>query len=229
VNRYGRIINYYNKDSIFIGLSPELYAEKNGNFVFSVALKKKFLENLNTDIIDKDTYPYFSDEEYIYIKLDRKILTEEKRERELASRVVDIIKNVFLNALSRSQKVRNLIESASKSILDEIGKIKVGFTLGGPQNNPDGQGWYIYYNNKDSIFIGLSSGIDDEQTEDLGFAVSLKDLETKNIDYSKYSCVPDDEWIHIRLDRNILVDENPKEKLTSAVVDIIKNVFLKNV
>jgi hypothetical protein len=96
VDEQGWYIYYNNKESIFIGLCPGIYADEDGNFVFSVALKKEFLENLNTDSIDKDAYPCISDEEYIYIKIDREIIADEKQEGELVSRVVDIIKNVFL-------------------------------------------------------------------------------------------------------------------------------------
>jgi hypothetical protein len=137
------------------------------------------------------------------------------------------------NALSFAEKVRNLIEKASKSILDELGD---GFSPGRSYASLNGYGWYILYNNKHAIWIGLSPRMYGIQNGDFVFSVaflekSLKNLNINNIDDNKYPRFSDEEekCIYIKLDRKILTDEKPEEKLKIAVVDIIKNVFLKNV
>jgi len=85
------------KPSVFLGLFPLLWGVGiNGEFVYSVAFNKKELkENYYID----EKYPKHTDDEedgFLYIKLDRKTLVEEDQESVLVERVVDIIKNVFL-------------------------------------------------------------------------------------------------------------------------------------
>jgi hypothetical protein len=91
-NGVGKYLKH-RKGNIFIGLNPGLCEEQNGEFVFSVALEKKALDY---NKINKEKYPYFIDDEWIYIKIDRKTLVDVDQKNVLINTVVDIIKNVFL-------------------------------------------------------------------------------------------------------------------------------------
>jgi hypothetical protein len=97
IDGQGKYLKYKDYgEVIFIGLSPCVYEEQNGDFVYSVAFTRKFLnENLKINI---DKYPYFDDKEggCIFIELDRKTLVDDDQEKILTNTVVDIIKNVFL-------------------------------------------------------------------------------------------------------------------------------------
>jgi hypothetical protein len=94
LNEQGKYIKYKNVKRIFLGLNPVLWEKQNGDYVYSVALDVKCLE-----LSDIDANIYESDNEWIYIKIDRKIFTDDDQEDKLIDTVVDIINDVFIKNL----------------------------------------------------------------------------------------------------------------------------------
>jgi len=92
---FGMYINYLNKECIFCGVNPYIYEQENGNFVYSVAISKKYM--VDNFSIDTQVYPFVTDEEYIYFKIDRKLFLDEAKEKDLQENIVNIIKNTFIN------------------------------------------------------------------------------------------------------------------------------------
>jgi hypothetical protein len=91
IHGYGIFVTYNNNQAcIFLGLSPCL-AEKNGAFVYSLAIEKKYVKNDLIDSINKDKFPYFIDDQYIYIQIDRKLFLDESQEGKLRDRVIEIL------------------------------------------------------------------------------------------------------------------------------------------
>jgi hypothetical protein len=90
----GWYLNYKTKkDSIFVGLNPSLYEMENSIFVFSIALSKKHLKE---DIkIDDKAFRYYSDDEWLYIAIERDLLVEENKENLLADEILKIINNIY--------------------------------------------------------------------------------------------------------------------------------------
>jgi len=88
-NGYG-IYAKYNNNQFFLGLSPYL-AEENGDYVYSLAIEKKYVKNDLIGSINKDKFPYTTDEEWIYIQIDRKLLLDESQEKNLRDRVIEIL------------------------------------------------------------------------------------------------------------------------------------------
>jgi hypothetical protein len=80
---------YKNKESIFVGINPSLCEVENGNFVYSVALLKKHLkENIKIDD--------YSDDEWVYIAINKDLFIEDDKEKILADEIIKILKNVFI-------------------------------------------------------------------------------------------------------------------------------------
>jgi hypothetical protein len=92
-NGQGWELMYKKRGAIFVGINPSLCDEQNGDFVFSIALLKKHLKE-NT-IIDSNKFKHFSDDEYIYICIDRKLFIEDDKEQLLADEIINILKNVY--------------------------------------------------------------------------------------------------------------------------------------
>jgi len=101
----GRYIKYKEKGCIFLGLNPGLRNIQNGDFVYSLAIPKSYIKDNYKEFIDQKFYPYIADnfpndndidENYIYIKIDRKLFIDESRVNDLRDKVVEIIKEVFL-------------------------------------------------------------------------------------------------------------------------------------
>jgi voltage-gated potassium channel len=87
------IDNDNNKKAFFIGLSPRVFEMKDGkDFVYSLAIQEKAI---NYRSIEK--YPHLLDKngEWIYIKIDKNIFSDENPVNKLSERIVDIVKNVY--------------------------------------------------------------------------------------------------------------------------------------
>jgi hypothetical protein len=98
----GKFIKYNNMEAIFIGLHPILYDFKNGNFVYSVALKRDALIDDDDDIsINREKYSCSSDKNWFYVKIDEKTFVESDQENILTKIYGDIIRDVFLRNLKR--------------------------------------------------------------------------------------------------------------------------------
>jgi hypothetical protein len=133
------------------------------------------------------------------------------------------------NALSFVDKINDLVGNVLEKVVEKLGQ---DFTVGSEQNNQDGQGKYLNYNGKQSMFLGLNPSIYEEQNGDFVFGLDLakKALnENYKINKEKYTWFSDEEWIYIKIDRKILVDDEQEKVLENIVLDIIKNVFLKNI
>jgi len=91
---FGTHIKYYNKECIFCGINPYNYEQENGNFVYSIALYKKYI--VEDFSIDSNRFPYISDEDCVYIQLDRKLFLDESKGNDLQEEIINIIKNVFI-------------------------------------------------------------------------------------------------------------------------------------
>jgi len=91
INGYGIYYKFNDTPCMFCGLNLNLCEEGNGDFVYSLAIT---IESLKEDFsIDRIEYPYFSDGEYIYIKIDRRAFLNEN---DLFSKIIDIIEKIFL-------------------------------------------------------------------------------------------------------------------------------------
>jgi hypothetical protein len=83
-------LKYNGKDIIWIGISPGLYEEENGMFVYAVAFVKRSLkENFK---IDK----CYIDDEWVYIPINKEIFVEEDKNQLLAEEVIKILKDIFI-------------------------------------------------------------------------------------------------------------------------------------
>jgi hypothetical protein len=92
-NGQGLNLMYKKREPIFVGINPSLCDEQNGDFVFSVVLLKKHLKE--NSIIDGKKFRNFSDDEYIFICIDRKLFVEDNKEQLLADEIIKILKNVY--------------------------------------------------------------------------------------------------------------------------------------
>jgi len=134
------------------------------------------------------------------------------------------------NSLTLIDKINQMVSNTAEKIVKELGQ---NFDVGKPQNNQFGRGKYLNYKNKDSIFYGLSfnENVLEKQNGDFVYSVAIleNDLKTKNIDEDLYQKHSDGEWLYIKIDRRTLVENDQENILIDNVVDIIKNVFLKNI
>jgi hypothetical protein len=134
------------------------------------------------------------------------------------------------DTLSFVDKVNELVANAAPKITKKLGK---DFSVGKKLNDSNGQGIFLKYNNKGSIFLGLNPGNCEEQNGDFVYSVALEEkvLSDKiNINKDKYPYLSDGGgYILIKVDRKIFVEKDQENKLVNVVVDIIKNVFLKNI
>jgi len=89
----GGKLNYKNRLSIFVGITPYLYGEEEGIFFYSVALLKKYLvENYK---IDDSEFKHCEDDEWVCIAIDKDLFVEDEKEKLLADEIIKILKNVF--------------------------------------------------------------------------------------------------------------------------------------
>jgi len=89
----GYTINYKNRNNIiFVGISPALYDQENGIFVYSVAIEKKYLK----ENIKIDEFKHYSDDEgWVYIPIDKNLFVEDDKEKIIADEIKKILENVF--------------------------------------------------------------------------------------------------------------------------------------
>jgi hypothetical protein len=147
-------------------------------------------------------------------------------------------KDLF-DALSFLDKFHSLNDKVIKKVIVDLNASPVeSFHLGSPKEDIEGQGKYIRYKNEEIIFLGLNPSTYEEDNGKYVFSLALR-LDKLKEDYiidPKYSYTKDDPndsdttdaWVYIALDRKILLDENQEDRFAEAVIDIIKNVFLKN-
>jgi hypothetical protein len=232
---YLELMNKPNKGCVF--LLPKDYDAKETGEIENIKEKYSFVSIKRwNDLLDCFKKNEIAKEAPVVAEaldyLSNLILGYSDNTTELTAQEVVIMYNPkdLYNALSLAEKVRGLIEKTLESILGELGD---DFSRGVLRSNINGYGGTILYNNKLAVWVGLSPKLYDEPDDDFVFNValwekSLGNLNINNIGVNKY--LSDDEgWICIKLDRKILTDENPEEKLKTAVVDIVKNVFLKNI
>lgn len=134
------------------------------------------------------------------------------------------------NTLTFVDKINKLVGKTAEDIVTILGQ---DFSMGDEQKDQNGYGRYLKYNNRQSIFYGLNPGLYEEQNGDFVYSVAIEKKAMKagtNIDNNKYQYFPngDDVWVYIKIDRKTLVDNEQENTLVNIVVDIVKNVFLKN-
>ena len=90
----GIIIKYLGKECIFCGLNPYIYEQENGNYIYSIAL---FKHSLKEDFsVEKEIFPFVSDDECLYFQLDRRLFLDETKDNELRDEIVNIIESTFI-------------------------------------------------------------------------------------------------------------------------------------
>jgi hypothetical protein len=92
-NGWGVYLQSTKKVDIFLGLSPNIYSEENGDYVYSLAFDSKQVKEVFWDTIDKKKFPLFRDKDNIYIQIDRKLFLDENQEENLKKRIFEIEEN----------------------------------------------------------------------------------------------------------------------------------------
>jgi len=130
------------------------------------------------------------------------------------------------SALSLVYKINRLADIAAEKIVEKFGQ---DFCIDRTQRDLKGQGIYLKYNNKPAIFIGLNPFLYEEQNGDFVLSVALYRKTLKeNININDY--YSDDEgWLYIKMDRKRFTEEDQENLYVKDVVDIIENIFLKNI
>jgi hypothetical protein len=94
INGMGVHLNSTKGVTVFCGLNPCIYTEENGDYVYSLAFERKYDKE---DLIeDAKRFPFFKDNNYVYIQLDRKLFIDESQEEKLKERIIEIIEEVLL-------------------------------------------------------------------------------------------------------------------------------------
>ena len=129
------------------------------------------------------------------------------------------------DVLSLLDKNTKLIINASQKAINKLGK---KFLLGKDQKDINGHGIYLKYKEISCMFCGLNIGLFEEENGDYVYslAITIESLkENFSINSNKYSYYSDGEYIYIKIDRRMFLNEND---LYTKIVETIENVFLVN-
>jgi len=94
----GIFLKYKYRDCIYWGLSLNMREKKNGDYVYSLAMKIEPLKNNFREEIDEKRFLYYDEGDWIFVQIDRKLFFDESQEENLKKRVIEIIEDVFLKS-----------------------------------------------------------------------------------------------------------------------------------
>jgi hypothetical protein len=140
-------------------------------------------------------------------------------------------KDVF-ESLKLIQKVINLIKNTDEKIVKELGKQFSSSDWANDLDDICSKGRYINYKNESCIFIGLNLNLIEKGPDfyDHVFGVAFeKRMIIKNFKIGKeYSYREDNDWIYIKIPKDIILSENQNSIFTKTIIEIIQDNFVKN-
>jgi voltage-gated potassium channel len=91
---YGSYFSNTEEKDLFFGINPLVCKEKDGaNYVYSLCIRKELISYKS---IDKINYPYITDDNWVFIQVDKNIYEGDDPVGELCDVIVEIVKKVYL-------------------------------------------------------------------------------------------------------------------------------------
>lgn len=235
------IFNSKKKYTGYIFLIPETYVHETeiidmkqlNKITITIKHWNLFLDHLYKMEIQKESLLVGEALNYLYNLLPQKPVTNTI----LTPYEVAMMYNMYdvYNSLSFVSKLLKLIENTEGEIISKLGDSFSASDWRIKHDDLMARGKYINYNGNQYIFIGLNFDIIGNK-DGIGYVYSialstdaLKEKSALKIDH-KYNRHIDvgDGWLYFKLNEKNLLKENQEQAFVDEIVEIIQEVFLKN-